>query len=376
MPSRPTTPAMASTTSATCSPCPPPARQTARRRRPRPRRGAPAKRERRALHPRRVRPIRGRGRLRRVAPGPVTTSEISRRGNPPPGRLPGARARRRHPGRAGPARMEVTVPARRRAVRRDGIRRPTGLARAASPLKPGPARVAVKFINDFYDPDNPDPNRRDRNLYVEGLEINGPLDVPEAPRPKRTAGFSFARPRRPNPGVCGNNRVRVHAASLSAPAAPEEVTGWPGASKLPSRKVCPSRTASATPSASCWSRPGSCSGWSRRRRLFRGCLPARRLRAGVAPFLFPVEQHAGRGVVPAGGAGAVSRTPPPRCADAQGPKALALVRNFTGQGCSFATWTWRTRPRAVPAFTPALKTPCGGRRRSFSPMSFGKPQPA
>jgi mono/diheme cytochrome c family protein len=40
----------------------------------------------------------------------------------------------------------------------------------------GNRRVAVAFINDFYDPKNPDPTQRDRNLYVRWVEIDGPIN--------------------------------------------------------------------------------------------------------------------------------------------------------------------------------------------------------
>tara|TARA_B110000116_G_scaffold272080_1_gene295113 strand:- start:1689 stop:4064 length:2376 start_codon:yes stop_codon:yes gene_type:complete len=35
--------------------------------------------------------------------------------------------------------------------------------------------IETKFINDFYDPKNKDPRRRDRNLYVSSIEVEGPL---------------------------------------------------------------------------------------------------------------------------------------------------------------------------------------------------------
>lgn len=41
---------------------------------------------------------------------------------------------------------------------------------------PGKRRLAVAFLNDFYKPDHPDPNQRDRNLVVLSFEIEGPLD--------------------------------------------------------------------------------------------------------------------------------------------------------------------------------------------------------
>ncbi len=41
-------------------------------------------------------------------------------------------------------------------------------------------RFAAAFINDYFDDTNPDKRLRgDRNLYIEGLEIEGPVDVPK-----------------------------------------------------------------------------------------------------------------------------------------------------------------------------------------------------
>ena len=48
---------------------------------------------------------------------------------------------------------------------------------------PGSQQVGVRFLNDFYDPKNPDPNRRDRNIFVLALEVSGPLPVRSAPSP-------------------------------------------------------------------------------------------------------------------------------------------------------------------------------------------------
>src|SRR5438874_5691851 len=40
----------------------------------------------------------------------------------------------------------------------------------------GSRRLSAHFLNDFEDPDAEDPKRRDRNLIVDALEIDGPLD--------------------------------------------------------------------------------------------------------------------------------------------------------------------------------------------------------
>lgn len=52
----------------------------------------------------------------------------------------------------------------------------------ASARVPGGAHgFGVAFLNDFFDPDAKDPNQRDRNLYVEWIEIEGPVDAPAYP---------------------------------------------------------------------------------------------------------------------------------------------------------------------------------------------------
>ncbi|MBM3992445.1 MAG: DUF1587 domain-containing protein, partial [Planctomycetes bacterium] len=58
----------------------------------------------------------------------------------------------------------------------------------------GKQRFSVWFVNDFYDPDHPDRKKRDRNLYIEWLEIAGPLGwTPETDFQKQL--FSGANPR-------------------------------------------------------------------------------------------------------------------------------------------------------------------------------------
>jgi hypothetical protein len=48
------------------------------------------------------------------------------------------------------------------------------------PATAGKHRLSAHFINDFEDPTAEDPKRRDRNLVIESLEVDGPLD----PRPE------------------------------------------------------------------------------------------------------------------------------------------------------------------------------------------------
>ncbi len=45
-------------------------------------------------------------------------------------------------------------------------------------LEAGQRTVGAAFVNDFFDPQHPDPARRDRNLGVEWIELVGPMDAP------------------------------------------------------------------------------------------------------------------------------------------------------------------------------------------------------
>ncbi|MEO0480688.1 MAG: DUF1592 domain-containing protein [Planctomycetota bacterium] len=62
------------------------------------------------------------------------------------------------------------------------IEAPTGepvVVRMRRRLEPGRALFQAAFTNDYYRPDHEDPSQRDRNLYVDWFEIEGPFE----PRP-------------------------------------------------------------------------------------------------------------------------------------------------------------------------------------------------
>jgi hypothetical protein len=42
----------------------------------------------------------------------------------------------------------------------------------------GPARASISFLNDYYHPQDSDPAQRDRNFFVDWVEVAGPLDPP------------------------------------------------------------------------------------------------------------------------------------------------------------------------------------------------------
>lgn len=53
------------------------------------------------------------------------------------------------------------------------------------PMKKGAQSLGVEFLNDFYDPNIADAAKRDRNLYVAGVEFEGPFKT--IPRPLTAA---------------------------------------------------------------------------------------------------------------------------------------------------------------------------------------------
>lgn len=62
------------------------------------------------------------------------------------------------------------------------------------PLRLGPRqRIAVAFVNDYYRPQDPDPVQRDRNLYVNAIELTGPHD-PDGALPASHRRIVVARP--------------------------------------------------------------------------------------------------------------------------------------------------------------------------------------
>jgi cytochrome c553 len=76
----------------------------------------------------------------------------------------------------GTARREVEVPATKDAPEEYELR---------ARVRRGTRRIAVAFTNDFYQPDNPDPAKRDRNLVVEWIELVGPVDRVDPPASHR-----------------------------------------------------------------------------------------------------------------------------------------------------------------------------------------------
>jgi hypothetical protein len=64
-------------------------------------------------------------------------------------------------------------------------------------LRGGKRRLSAAFLNDYYKPDDPDPNHRDRNLIVETIEVEGPLHASGDPLPASHKAIIFRSPKKP-----------------------------------------------------------------------------------------------------------------------------------------------------------------------------------
>jgi len=74
-----------------------------------------------------------------------------------------------------------------------------GVYEARAKVKAGVRRIAAAFINDYYDPDNPDPSLRgDRNLFVDSLEVEGPIHEADDPLPESHKRIIFRSPQSPD----------------------------------------------------------------------------------------------------------------------------------------------------------------------------------
>ena len=71
--------------------------------------------------------------------------------------------------------------------------------------KAGVRAFSIAFVNDYYEPTNPDPKRRDRNLHVDWVEIAGPLGIVEDPPESHRRIFAT------DPGVGADVAARARA---------------------------------------------------------------------------------------------------------------------------------------------------------------------
>jgi hypothetical protein len=93
---------------------------------------------------------------------------------------------------------------------------------ARARLRPGAHRVGAAFHNDYYNPRDPDPENRDRNLVIYSVELVGPVDLkpPESHRRIFTALPAGATGRR---DAARQVLERFMLRAFRRPPAPDEV---------------------------------------------------------------------------------------------------------------------------------------------------------
>jgi hypothetical protein len=62
-------------------------------------------------------------------------------------------------------------------------------------LRQGKRRLSVAFLNDYYKPEDPDPRKRDRNLIVQSIQLEGPLFAAGSILPESHRRIIFQVPR-------------------------------------------------------------------------------------------------------------------------------------------------------------------------------------
>jgi len=73
-------------------------------------------------------------------------------------------------------------------------------------LEVGSHRIGTAYLNNFNDPNDPVPSRRDRNLFVDYVELVGPLEP--QPYPESHTRIFFAGPPEKNPEVYAKEIIR------------------------------------------------------------------------------------------------------------------------------------------------------------------------
>jgi hypothetical protein len=90
-------------------------------------------------------------------------------------------------------------------------------------LTVGKHRVSAGFINDYYQPNDPNPHNRDRNLFIEGLEVAAPPQATGATSEFQSWLESQAPPDLPNAQRATRMLTALARRVYRRPAKPEEV---------------------------------------------------------------------------------------------------------------------------------------------------------
>ena len=90
-------------------------------------------------------------------------------------------------------------------------------------LEVGTHRIGTAYLNNFNDPNDPVPSRRDRNLYVDYIELIGPLEP--QPYPESHTRIFFAGPPQKKPEVYAREIIRRFITrAWRRPVSNEEIT--------------------------------------------------------------------------------------------------------------------------------------------------------
>ncbi len=91
-------------------------------------------------------------------------------------------------------------------------------------LAAGNRRLAAGFINDYYNPNDPNRANRDRNLVVQSITVEGPLDAPPPSLPETHRRIFICEPTPGNEPACARKIIRHFARrAFRRPVADEEV---------------------------------------------------------------------------------------------------------------------------------------------------------
>lgn len=92
-------------------------------------------------------------------------------------------------------------------------------------VESGDHRFSLSFVNDYYQPDDPNPKNRDRNLVIEFVEAVGPLDI-EKQLPESHQKIFFVKPGGELSVDDASRKIIERLASrlFRRPATPDELT--------------------------------------------------------------------------------------------------------------------------------------------------------
>ncbi len=99
---------------------------------------------------------------------------------------------------AGPEPVRMAVRIDGKDLKRFDITAPRGTWQECTfrqKLRQGKRRLSVAFLNDYYKPDDPDPRKRDRNLIVQSIQLEGPLYAAGATLPESHRRIIFQTPK-------------------------------------------------------------------------------------------------------------------------------------------------------------------------------------